>query len=155
MLFLVAKTQTFIIVIITDSIIIMKGAATSTTGRAFGYCSTQSKYMQNRCDLLGQDFDGDECLGVSWYFLLLRRRKPRATEPPLMPAPAPAWGRESSSLNGHAAAGCTSPLCPAARKAEAPPSCFNIFPRPSLVKKQHVSAVDQHAGPPRDTAATR
>lgn len=64
MLFLVA-TQAFIIVIIADPVIIMKGAAKSTTGRAFGYCSTQSKYMQNRCDLLGQDFDGDECLWVS------------------------------------------------------------------------------------------
>lgn len=87
--------------------------------------------------------------------LILPSQKPRATEPPPMPAPAPAWGRESSSLNGHAAAGCTSPLCPAARKAEAPPSCFNIFPGPSLVKKHHVSTADQHAGPPLDTAAIR
>lgn len=70
MLFLVAKTQTFIIAIIADPVIIMKGGANSTTGRAFGYCSTLSKYMQNRRDLLGQDFDGDECLWVSRYFLL-------------------------------------------------------------------------------------
>lgn len=90
-------------------------------------------------------------VGVS----VLPSRKPRATEPPPMPAPAPAWGRESSSLNGQAAAGCTSPLCPAARKAQAPSSCFSIFPGPSLVKKQQVSAADQRAGPPLDTAAIR
>lgn len=148
MLFLVAKTQTFIIAIIADPVIIMKGGANSTTGRAFGYCSTLSKYMQNRRDLLGQDFDGDECLWVSRYFLLESPEQQSLHR--CQPQPQP--GAEKA---GQAAAGCTSPLCPAARKAQAPPSCFSIFPGPSLVKKQQVSAADQRAGPPLDTAAIR
>lgn len=37
--------------------IVMKGAAKSTTGSVFGYCSTHwSEYLQNRRDLLGQGF---------------------------------------------------------------------------------------------------
>lgn len=88
------------------------------------------------------------------YFLLLKRQKPRKTEHPQMPAPA--WGRESSSLNRHAAAGYTSPLCPAARKAEAPSSCYNKYPGPDLgLRNQHVSPVEWHIGPPQNREAIR
>lgn len=91
---------------------------------------------------------------VFGYFLLPRRRKPRKTEHPQMPAPA--WGRESSSLNRHAAAGYTSRLCPAARKAEAPPSCYNKYPGSYLgLENQHVSPVEWHIGPPQNRAAVQ
>lgn len=63
--FLVAKTQTFIMIIITDPIIIMKGTAKPTTGKALSYCSTQSEGTYEE----GYDFDGDQCLWTSVWVL--------------------------------------------------------------------------------------